>query len=133
LLDLLQRIWKSKIDIIDTQIEYKPGQDGHFVIQKAKDSPTATPLVKFEGFAPDSIFTLASLNRTHVELGLNASALAISSCAMCWLSSALVQEGRMEAARLALDHYHKLQHFIFKGRKSGLTQTERERIYAYND
>jgi hypothetical protein len=119
--------------IIDTQIRYKPGQDGRFVIQKAKESLTGTPLVKFEGFAPYTIFTLASLNRTHLELGLSASALAVSSCAMNWLSSAFVQEGRMEAARLTLDYYHKLQRFIFKGRKSGLTQTERERIYAYND
>jgi hypothetical protein len=117
--------------IVDERVECK--QQGRFVIQKAKDSPTCTPLVKFEDYAPETILTLPLLNRIPVQLGLNAAALAISARAMSGVVLVFDQEAQMECSQLASDYHRKLQRFIFRGKKSGLADEERGEIYRYND
>lgn len=117
-------------NIIDTQIEYKPGQDGRWDVVPL---PDGTPRIKFSIFEPDTIFILRSANHNVVELGLEATALAISECAMNWVANSAEQGGHLDAAFEAGHLYAALHEYIFHVRQSRLTSEEKLLIHRYND
>jgi len=51
---LIAAFHNSAGNIVDTQIEWKPGQDGRWDIPPIKDCPADAPQIKFSGFAPET-------------------------------------------------------------------------------
>jgi hypothetical protein len=87
--------------IIDSQIDYKPGQYGRWDISAPKDSSSGVSQIKFSIFRADTIFTLKSENHSVVSLGLNAAALAIGLVAWNWVEWQAHDAGRNDIAKQA--------------------------------
>lgn len=117
-------------EIVDHQIEWKPGQDGRWDVTSLEDG---TPRIEFSLFPFNTQLRLRSLNGNVVTLGLEAAALAISQCAMNWTSWQAAEAKKHGVGRLAAQLYGNLCFYIHRGRKSGLTGEERLLIHRYND
>lgn len=117
--------------IVDTQIDWKPGQTGRWDVAYLPDGKT--PRIKFSLFSEGTILTLRSLNHNEVRLGLEAAALAISECAMNWVSYQAYETGKHNIGEAASLLYHKLHSYIWHHPKSGLSEHERTLINRYND
>ena len=90
--------------------------------------PPNVPVARFRNMPADSVLLMTSCNHQTVTLGAKAAALAITQCALGWLSNSPDQTIGKEAA----DMCHKLTKYIWS-RKSGLTETEKILIHRYND
>ena len=119
--------------IIDTQIDYKPDQNGRWDVPAPTDSPSGLYQIKFSIFPTDTIFTLKSNNHNVVSLGLNAAALAISLVAWNWVEWQAHDAGRNEIAKQASKVWSDLMYFAFRSQKSGLTNEEKLLIHQYID
>ena len=117
--------------IVDTQIDWKPGQIGRWNVAYLPDGKT--PRIEFSLFPEGTILTLRSLNHCEVHLGLEAAALAISECAMNWVSYQAYEAGKHYIGETAALLYHRLNNYISYDPKSGLTEQERILIQRYND
>lgn len=117
--------------IVDTQIDWKPGQTGRWDVAYLPDGKT--PRIKFSLFPKDTILTLRSLNRSEVHLGLEAAAFAISESAMNWVSCQAYEAGKQSIGETAALLYHRLHSYIWHNPKSGLSEHERTLIHRYND
>jgi hypothetical protein len=115
--------------IVDTQIKWRPGQNGRWQITYLADG---TPRIQFTGFRAGASLMLKSLNGNCVRLGLEAAALAISECAMNWTSSHAEGSGAFGSAEEASTFYLSLHRYI-AGEESGLTHKEKNLIRWYND
>lgn len=131
--ELLAAFHRTAGQIIDTQIDYKPGQDGRWDIPAPKDSPSGVYQIKFSIFPADTIFTLKSDNHNVVSLGLNAAALAISLVAWNWVEWQAHDAGRNDIAKQANKFWCDLMYFVFRSKKSGLTNEEQRLIHRYID
>jgi hypothetical protein len=83
--------------IVDTQIDWRPGQTGRWDVSYLPDGKT--PRILFSLFPEGTILTLRSLNHSEVHLGLEAAALAISECAMNWVSCQAYEAGKHDIGR----------------------------------
>jgi hypothetical protein len=119
--------------IIDTQIDYKPGQNGRWDIPAPKKSPSGVHQIEFSIFPADTIFTLKSANHNVVSLGLKAAALAISLVAWNWVSWQAHDAGKTAFAQQADANYRHLLQFVFHNGKSPLTPQEQMLIRQYAD
>ena len=119
--------------IIDTQIDYKPGQNGRWDIPAPKKSPSGVHQIEFSIFPEDTIFTLKSANNNVVSLGLNAAALAISLVAWNWVSWQAHDAGKAAFAQQADAIYRHLLQFVFHSGKSTVTRQEQILIRQYAD
>lgn len=117
--------------IVDTHIDWKPGQTGRWDVAYLPDGKT--PRIKFSLFPEGTILTLRSLNHGNVHLGLEAAALAISECAMNWVSYQAYEAGKHSIGETAALLYHRLHSYIWHNPKSGLFEHERTLIHRYND
>jgi hypothetical protein len=117
--------------IVDTQIDWKPGQIGRWDVAYLPDGET--PRIEFSLFPEGTIITLRSLNHSEVHLRLEAAALAISECAMNWVSYQAYEAGKHQIGETAALLYHRLHNYIWYNPKSGMTEHERILIHRYND
>jgi hypothetical protein len=117
--------------IVDTQIDWKPGQIGRWDVTYLPDGKT--PRIEFSLFPEGTVLTLGSLNHCEVHLGLEAAALAISECAMNWVSYQAYEGGKHHIGETAALLYHRLHNYIWYHPKSGLNEHERILIQRYND
>jgi hypothetical protein len=119
--------------IIDTQIGYKPGQNGRWDIPAPKKSPSGVHQIEFSIFPADTIFTLKSANHNVVSLGLKAAALAISLVAWNWVEWQAHDAGRNDIAKQANKFSCDLMYFVFRSKKPALTSEEQHLIHRYID
>ena len=131
--ELLAAFHHTAGQIIDRQIDYKPGQNGRWDIPAPKDSSSGVHQIKFSSFPADTIFTLKSNNNNVVSLGLNAAALAISLVAWNWVEWQAHDAGRKDMAKQANKFWSDLMYFVFRSKKSGLTKEEQLLIHRYID
>jgi hypothetical protein len=117
--------------IVDTQIDWKPGQVGRWDVSYLPDGKT--PRIRFSLFPKSTILTLRSLNHSEVRLGLEAAALAISECAMNWVSYQAYEAGKHDIGEAAAVLHGRLHSYIWHHPKSGLSEQERILIHRYND
>ena len=117
--------------IVDTQIDWKPGQIGRWDIAYLPDGET--PRIEFSLFPEDTVLTLRSLNNSNVHLGLEAAALAISECAMNWVSYRAYEAGKHHIGEAAALLHGRLHSYIWHNPKSGLSEQEKILIHRYND
>jgi len=117
--------------IVDTLIDWKPGQEGRWDVAYLPDGKS--PRIKFSLFPDGTVLTLRSLNGNMVNLGLEAAALAISECAMNWVSYQAYEAGNHDIGKAAAQHYYRLHRYIWNDPKSGLTEDEKILIHRYND
>ena len=117
--------------IVDNHIDWKPGQVGRWDVAYLPDGET--PRIQFSLFPEGTVLTLRSLNHSKVDLGLEAAALAISECAMNWVSCQAYEAGKHSIGETAALLCHRLHSYIWHNPNSGLTEHERTLIYRYND
>ena len=117
--------------IVDTQIDWKPGQIGRWNVAYLPDGET--PRIEFSHFSEGTILALRSLNHSEVQLGIEAAGLAISECAMNWVSHQAYEAGKHHIGETAALLYHRLHSYTGYDPKSGLTEHERILIHRYND
>ncbi|HEV2402199.1 MAG TPA: hypothetical protein VGS27_35045 [Candidatus Sulfotelmatobacter sp.] len=117
--------------IVDTQIDWKPGQTGRWDVAYLPDGKT--PRIEFSLFPEGTILTLRSLNHSEADLGLEAAALAISECAMNWVSHQAYEARMPHIGETAALLYHRLHNYIWYNPESGLTEQEKILIQRYND
>lgn len=115
--------------IVDTQIDWEPGQDGRWDVSLLPDGKT--PRIKFSLFPKGTVCTLRSLNGNAVSVGLEAAALAISECAMNWVAFQAHESGKHDIGKTASLLYQRLHNYI--GYRSGLSVDEKLLIHRYND
>jgi hypothetical protein len=121
--------------IVDTQIEWQPGQNGRWYVAREGDVSTSLsePRILFADFPPDTKLRLRSLNGSVVTLGLYAASLAISECAINWVAAQAAQYGNDFMSKLAAKYYEQLHYYIHRSRNSGLSNEEKQLIHRYND
>ena len=117
-------------EIVDTQIDWKPGQTGRWDVAYLPDGKT--PRIKFSLFPEGTVLSLRSLNHSNFHLGLEAAALAISECAMNWVSYQAYEAGKHHIGEAAALMFHRLHNHIWS-RESELTKEEMVLIYRFND
>ena len=115
--------------IVDTLIDWKPGQEGRWDVAHLPDGKS--PRIKFNLFPNGTVLTLRSLNGNVVNLGLEAAALAISECAMNWIAFQAYDAGEQEIGKTASLLYQRLHKYIHY--RSGLSADEKLSIWRSHD